>query len=142
MYRIRVEAFSSGYLSYSAQVFVDDLLLALVPEGSGSDGQTDGVAVVVVLLLGLSLQEVQSPLDLSGDWWRCGDGVTLGVEAVLVGDVRDLDDLAVVSRVLVRALGDLSLSLGVAGVLQVPALLHCDAVSGLVAEQGENKNII
>lgn len=125
-------------MSYYALVVVDELLLALVPEGSGCAGQSDGVAVVVVLLLGLSLQEVQRPLDLCGDWRRSGDGVTLGVEAVLVGNVRDLDDLAVVRCVLVRPLGDLSLSLGVAGVLQVSALLHCDPVAGLVAEKKEN----
>lgn len=132
-----VKAFQVVILCCYALAAVGQLLLALVPEGCGGDGHSDGVAVVVVLLLGLCPDEVESSLDLCGDWGRSRDGVSLGVEPVLVSDIGDLDDLAVVGSVLVGTLCDLGLCLRVARVLQVTTLLHCDPVTCLVAEQQE-----
>lgn len=66
---------------------------------------------------------------------------TLGLEAVLVGEVGDGDGGAVVGCVLVGALHFLGFGFGIAGVFQVAFLLGYYAVGGFVAnsEKSEKK---
>lgn len=59
---------------------------------------------------------------------------SLGLEAVLVGDVTHLDHFTLGVGVLVLALGYLGFLLGLAGVLEETLLLRRYSVSGFVAE--------
>lgn len=72
---------------------------------------------------------LQSPQDGCGDWGRGGDGVTHGLEAVLVADVGHLDDLAVRGSVAVAALGCRAGTLG--RLFQNTLLLSLDTVPRL-----------
>ena len=52
-------------------------------------------------------QVLESPLDGRWDWWGSGQMVSLGLESVLIGDVPDLDQLAIGSGVGVGSGGNL-----------------------------------
>lgn len=81
-----------------------------------------------VVLLGMSSDVFESPDNMRRNGW---DVATLGLESVLVSNVRDLNDLAVRCCVAVAALSFLSLC-GGASVLQIANFLGLDAVSCLV----------
>lgn len=78
---------------------------------------------------GVVLQGLQ---DCWGDWWGGGDSGADGLEAVLVGDVADLHDLAVGGGEAVAALGGGAGAFG--GGLLDSVLLGSDAITGLVAK--------
>jgi len=92
--------------------------------------------VLVVLrlgLLGLVLDQLEGLGDGFWDWGRGGQMGAFGTETILVSDVGDGDWDSIGTGVAVGALGDLSLGLRVASVLQVSLLLGDDSISGLIA---------
>lgn len=95
----------------------------------GADGET----LVVVVLLGLRCDDLQDPLDLWRDWRRGRDVSSLRLEPSVVGEVLQGYHLSVGGGVRVPSFRHLSFSF-TSRVLEVPAFLGGDTVSGLVAE--------
>lgn len=85
-------------------------------------------------LLGLGWccsEVVQSALNGRGDWRRCGEMSTLGLEAILIGDIGQRNVAAVISCIMELAL-NIQRWLFSASVLQGTTLLRRDTVSRLV----------